>query len=442
MTKQEFDLFIERVSVKGSIMGLESINELLDRMGHPEDKLRFIHIAGTNGKGSVLAFTSTILKCAGYKVGRYISPVIERYNEKIQVNGKSISNEDLYDGMEFIKKHCDNMVADGKGCPTLFEIETALAFWYFMKQQVDIVVLETGMGGRDDATNVIPAPEVAVLTSISRDHMAILGNTLTEIATVKAGIIKKGCHVVSAIQDAEACAVIDNICKEQSINVRYAEFPTKIKYGLEKQTFDYKGYKKIEISLCGTYQPDNAALALEIISALRERGYDIPEKAVRRGFIETKWVGRFTVLSKKPLFIMDGAHNVAAAKELRRSIELCIPSKPLIFIMAMFGDKEYEKVIEETAGLASFIIATATPDNPRALPAVDLAKAIARVNPNVTTADSIEEAAEMALVLSGFDGTPEAKKMAGRCAIIAFGSLSYLGRLKAYMEKDKKIVKI
>lgn len=434
MTKQEFEDFVDKVSVKGSVLGLESMNALLDRMGHPEQSLKYIHIAGTNGKGSVLAFTSTILKCQGLKVGRYISPVIEKYNEKIQINEKSISQKDLYEGMEFIKQIYEKMAQDKLNLPTIFEIETALAFWYFARNNCDIVVLETGMGGREDATNVIPSPEVAVLTSISMDHMAILGDSIEKIASVKAGIIKPGCQVVSALQEEEAKAVIEKEANANNTTVRYAKEPTNVRYGLDKQMFSYGNQKNLEIELCGTYQPINACIALEVIDALRERGYIISDKAVRQGLLRTKWVGRFTILCKKPLFIMDGAHNADAAKQLRTSILTYLKGKPLIFIMGVFADKEYEKVIAETADLASFIIAVATPDNSRALPAIDLAKAVSKVNPNVTNADSIEEAAEMAFLLSG-NLAPLGRATIGKCAIVAFGSLSYLGRLKAFIDK-------
>lgn len=434
MTKLELEEFIDKVSVRGSVLGLSTMNNLLERMGHPEQTLSFVHIAGTNGKGSVLAFTSTILKKAGYTVGRYISPVIETYNEKIQINEKNISQKDLCEGMEYIRTIYDAMESEGLALPTIFEIETALAFWYFQKKKCDIVVLETGMGGREDATNVIPSPEVAVLTSISMDHMAILGDSLDKITSVKAGIIKSGCTVVSAQQDIEVCKVIEAAASGKQVAVKYAKEPRRVKYGLEKQVFSYEEYDDLEITLCGTYQPVNACIALEVIRALIDRGYTIPEKAIRQGLVQTKWVGRFTVLCKKPIFIMDGAHNADAARQLRSSILTYLKGKPLIFIMGVFADKEYEKVIAETADLASFIIAVATPGNPRALPAIDLANAISKVNPNVTTADSIEEAAEMALLLSG-NSAPLGKATLGKCAIVAFGSLSYLGRLKAFVEK-------
>ncbi len=440
MTKSEFEEFVEQVSVKGSVYGLESIKALLFRLGNPEKSLRFVHIAGTNGKGSVLAYTSTILKCAGYKVGRYISPVIKQYNEKIQIGEKAISQRNLYEGMEKIKNICEQLVNEGKPCPTIFEIETALAFWYFNEKKVDIVVLETGMGGRDDATNVIPAPEVAVLTSISMDHMAILGDSLEKIARVKAGIIKEGTSVVSAPQEIEIVKVIEEECAAVGVPLSIADRPSKVKYGLEKQTFDYKDYKKLEISLIGTYQPDNAAVALEIIMKLAQKGYKITEKAVRKGLAETKWDGRFTVIARKPLFIIDGAHNHDAAKRLRESIDVYLKGKSLIYIMGVFADKEYKKVIAETAGAASFIIALQTPNNSRALPATSLASEIAKVNDKVTTADSIEEAVEMALLLAGNGGAVQDKKGAGKCAIIAFGSLSFLGKVQDYViNVDKNI---
>ncbi len=435
MKYQEALDYIESIQSYGIVPGLKSITELCRRIGDPQKRLKFIHIAGTNGKGSVLAYTSTILKCAGYRVGRYISPAIFEYRERIQVNGRNITKDMLCEGVETIRNACYEMAEAGLSHPTPFEVETALGFWYFDKQGCDIVVLETGMGGLTDATNLIHDTEVAVLTCISMDHMKFLGNTLEDIATQKAGIIKSGCDVVSAMQKDEA---MEAIClaakaKECPLYVADVDCIENLRRGtgknLECQKFDYKGadgcvMKQLEIHLAGAVQPENALLAIEVIRILQKRGYDISESAIRKGLKETVWTGRFSVISKKPLFVVDGAHNEDAARKLARSIEFYFTNKRIIYIMGILRDKEYEKVIALTHGYADQIITITPPENPRAMSAYELAQEIAKVHPNVTAVDSLEEAVEMARLLAG----PED-------VILAFGSLSFLGRLIKIVER-------
>lgn len=435
MTEKEIQNFIEELNEYGSVFGTDTMKELLKRMGNPEEKCKVIHVAGTNGKGSVVAYVSTVLTTAGYKTGRYTSPAIFEPREIIRVDGKNITEKAWKEGWECIEKHVREMQADGLKSPTLFEAETALAFWYFAFKECDFAVLETGLGGREDATNVVTHPLVCVLTSISMDHMAILGNTLEKIAREKAGIIKKGATVVSGVQEKEAMEVIGKACKEFGCYLRVAQMPRCIRYGLEKQTFSYENntvnpevsYKKIQISLAGICQPENAAVALEVLEALKEKGIALPLPAIEKGMKETRHPGRFSILQKKPLFLMDGAHNEAAAIRLRESLELYFSGEKLIFILGVLKDKEYEKIIAHTADFASHIITVTPPENPRALPAYELAKEAEKVHPLVTTADSIEEAVEIASLLGG-----------GECAMIAFGSLSYLGRLKKVVETKQK----
>ena len=426
MTDREIQEFIDKLGTYGSVLGLDLVRELLRRLGNPQDKCKVIHIAGTNGKGSVLAYVSTVLYKAGYRVGRYLSPVIHEYREKIQINEKNITKKALAEGMTLIRDAISEMERDGFSSPTLFEAETSLAFWYFAKKECDYVVLETGLGGREDATNVISAPLVCVLTPVSMDHMAILGKTLGEIARVKCGIIKPGAVVVSGIQENEVFAIVKETAEKNGCKLQVAKAPEKVSYGLEKQTFSYGPYKKVQITLGGIYQPENAALALEVITALRSLGVTISDVALAEGMKSTRWDGRFTLLRKKPIFIMDGAHNEAAAIRLRESLETVLCDKRKIFIIGVLKDKEYVKVLEHTADLAEHIITLMPPENPRALPAYELAKEAERYHSRVTTADSVEEAVEIASLLSG----PE-------CAIIAFGSLSYLGRLEQVVRKDR-----
>ena len=418
--------FMQSTAHLGSVPGLARLQALLSRLGHPERQSRYIHVAGTNGKGSVSAMTASILQAAGYRVGKYISPVIIEYCEKIQIGKQKITHKDLCEGLEIIKKHCAAMVSDGFHHPTPFEIETALAFWYFREKQCDIVVLETGMGGREDATNLITTTQVAVLASIGMDHMKFLGNSLEEIATHKTGICKPGCQVVSMRQKEAAQKVVEQTAAELGCILTMADAANAkhVKYGLKKQTFDYENYKKLEITLAGKFQVANAVLALEAVQALEKCGYEIKETAIRKGLKETVWNGRLQILEEHPLFIVDGAHNEDAAAKLADSIEFYFTNKRIIYIMGMLKDKEVDRVIALTEKYADQILTVTPPDNPRAMHAYDLATEVAKVHPNVTAVDSLEEAVELSHLLAGRDDV-----------ILCFGSLSYLGRILKLMEK-------
>lgn len=435
MKYQEALDYIEDIQAYGIVPGLESIKELCRLIGNPQERLKFVHIAGTNGKGSALAYVSTILKCAGYRVGRYISPTIMEYRECIQVNGRNITKDALCEGVEIIRNACYEMTDRGLPHPTPFEVETALGFWYFEKQGCDIVVLEAGMGGLTDATNLIQNTEVAVLASISMDHMKFLGNHIGAIAEQKAGIIKSGCEVVSAMQKDEAMEVISRVAQEKECPLHVAEVDciVNLKRGtgrnIECQKFDYQAadglcMKQLEIHLAGAVQPENALLAIETVRVLQAKGYRITEAAIRKGLAETVWLGRFSVIGRKPLFVVDGAHNEDAARKLARSVEFYFTNRRIIYIMGILRDKEYEKVIELTHKYADQIITITPPENPRAMGAYELAQEIAKVHPQVTAVDSLEEAVEMARLLA----EPED-------VILAFGSLSYLGRLIKIVER-------
>ncbi|MCM1047685.1 MAG: bifunctional folylpolyglutamate synthase/dihydrofolate synthase [Clostridiales bacterium] len=414
--------YIGSIQRYGSVLGLQNMQRLCERLGNPQESLKFVHIAGTNGKGSVLAYVSTVLWTAGYKVGRYISPTIQDYRERFQINGKSIAKTKFCAYLEQVKQAVWQMEAEGLSHPTPFEIETAIAFLYFADKKCDIVVLETGLGGRLDATNIISTTVCAVLTSISMDHMAVLGKSLEEIAKQKAGIIKDNCRVVSCRQKLEAAKVIEDTAKAHGARLTVADsaMASHIKYGLSKQSFSYGKYKKLEITMSGEYQIDNAVLALEVINALQDEGFKISEDKLRQGLLLTKWLGRFSVIGKKPLFIIDGAHNEDAAKRLAESVRFYFTNKRIIYIMGVLADKEYDKIISETYELAQHIIAIKPPHNARALDAYELAAALKEYHNSVTVADSISEAVEMAYLLAGKDSDT---------VIIAFGSLSYLGEL-------------
>lgn len=418
MTYEEAKQFLEECNQYAGELTLEPLEEMLRRLGNPQDKLSFVHIAGTNGKGSVLAYVSTVLKQAGYRVGRYLSPTIFSYRERIQVNEAYISREDLVRLTGRIQEVGEQMLRSGLRHPTMFEAETVLAFLYFAEQKCDLVVLETGMGGRTDATNVIRNTKVAVLASISMDHMGFLGDTLAEIAENKAGIIKPGCTVVTMKQKPEAEAAIQEKAEAWGCTVIHADPADAVnrKRGLFLQSFDYRGHQGMEIGLAGEYQFDNAVLAMEVIGELKRRDYRIGKDAVRNGLKETVWPGRFTVIAEGPCVIVDGAHNRDAAEKLSQTIEKYLNGKRLIYVMGVLADKEYDAVIRRTANYASEIITVMTPDNVRALPAETLAKAVCMYNSHVQAAESIRDAVEKAYELAGKEDV-----------ILAFGSLSYLG---------------
>ncbi len=428
MKYEEAVAYMESLSSYGIVPGLGNISNLCEKLENPQSRLSFVHIAGTNGKGSVLAYISTILKTAGYKVGRYISPTIFEYRERIQINNRPISKKELCLLVEQMRTVCEELVAEGKPHPTPFEVETAMAFSYFEKQGCDIVVLETGMGGRRDATNIVENTLVSVLTSVSLDHMQYLGGDLREITREKAGIIKPGCQVVTTMQEPEVLDVIKEQAGLHQVSVSIADAGAckRVRFGLEKQRFDYGEWKDITITMAGKHQISNAVLAIEVIKALETKGYRVPEKALYKGFLETKWPGRFTLLGKKPYFVVDGAHNEDAAKKLAESIEFYFTNKRIIYIMGILRDKEYEKIIGLTHSYAEQIITVATPNRSRTLSSYELASEVARVHPNVTAVDSLEEAVEIAYLLAGKEDV-----------IIAFGSLSFTGKLMNIVEKRK-----
>ncbi len=429
MNYTEVTEYVESLQGLGIVPGLSNIMNLCEKLGNPQKDLSFVHIAGTNGKGSVLAFVSTILKTAGYRTGRYISPTIFEYRERIQVNGRMISKEALCRLMERVKEACDALVEEGKPHPTPFEVETALAFLYFKEKKCDIVVLETGMGGEQDATNLIENTLVCALVSISLDHMGILGDTLEKIALQKAGIIKKGCHVVSAPQADEVVRVIQEKCKEQQASLTIADMESlkKKKSTLSKQQFSYGSYKDLEISLIGRYQMENAAIAVEVIKALAGKGYPVSEKALRKGLLETDWPGRFDLLLKKPVFIADGAHNRDGAKRLAECIEFYFTNRRIIYIMGMLRDKEQEEVISATYPFASQILTVPTGGG-RGTTSYELAQKVQQYHGNVTALDSVEEAVELSLLMADKD-----------TVIIAFGSLSFLGKLMTVVKNRSEI---
>ncbi|MBE6541975.1 MAG: bifunctional folylpolyglutamate synthase/dihydrofolate synthase, partial [Ruminococcaceae bacterium] len=307
MTYSEALEYIHSVSWKGSRPGLERISELCTLLGHPEDSLKFIHIAGTNGKGSTSAMIASILSESGYRVGLYTSPFIEEFNERIMLCGENISNEDLARDTEYVKQFADKM----EDSPTEFELITAIAFVYYKRKGCDYVVLECGLGGRLDSTNVINTSVLSVITGIDLDHTAILGDTTEKIASEKAGIIKKGVPVIFGEGDGDAECVIRTAAENMGSEYIRTDFSkiSSIKTSLTGTEFYFDG-KLIKINLRGIYQTRNAATVITAVNALREHGIKISDEAVEMGLKKAEWKARFETLSDFPLVIYDGAHNL------------------------------------------------------------------------------------------------------------------------------------
>lgn len=429
MSYPEVMEYVEGLGRYGIVPGLGNMENLCGKLGNPQDSLQFVHIAGTNGKGSTLAFLSQILKEAGYRTGRYLSPTIFDYRERIQANNRPISKKELCRQMAVMREACEELVREGKPHPTAFEIETAMAFQYFKEQGCQVVVLETGMGGLLDATNIITNTLLAVFTSISYDHMAVLGKSLKEIAWNKAGIMKPGAAAVALLGEDEVMEALTQ--KAQGLGVPMEIVDPReakgIRRGLEKQLFSYREYPGLEIRLAGLYQVENALLAVAAAKQLSGAGFSISWQAVYKGLSGATWPGRFQVLAKKPYVVADGAHNRDGACRLAQSIQFYFAGRRIVYIIGMLRDKEHEEILKTAAPLAQHIITVPT-KGPRGFASYELALCAGRYHGNVTAEDSVEEAVEMAYLLADKD-----------TAIIAFGSLSYLGSLiKAVERKNSK----
>lgn len=419
MTYEETMEFIQNTNKFGSVLGLDNIKELLRRLGNPQEKLKIVHIAGTNGKGSILAYLASVFRESGYRAGRYVSPASFTYEERFRINEENISKEDLCFYMERLKKVSEEMVGDEKDHPTMFEIETALSFLYFLDQKTDVVLLETGMGGRLDATNVVSRPICTVIGSIGYDHMQYLGTTLPEIAGEKAGILKEGCPVISYDNGEEVNAVIKTAAYKKHCPIEFVNSAgiRILSQNLNGQSFAYRSsrgrfYEKIEIPLLGSHQIPNAATALEVLEIIKNY-YCISEFQTEEGFRNTIWRGRLEKLSEHPLIFCDGAHNPDGAARLAEFLENNFTNRRIIYIIGVLADKEYEKMIKITAKLADRIY-TVAPDNERALSSRELASVVQKYHADV------RERSRLASCLE------EVKKEAGEeDVIVIFGTLSF-----------------
>jgi len=393
MTYSEALQYIHSVSWKGSRPGLERTTELLEKMGNPQDKLKFIHVAGTNGKGSFCAMTANILKCAGYKVGLYTSPFVLRFNERMKINGEDIPDAELAKITEYVKPFADSM----QDAPTEFELITAIAFEYFSRQKCDVVVLECGMGGRLDSTNVIKKPLLSVITGISFDHTAFLGNTIPEIAREKAGIIKQNCPVLFCSDNTEAAKIIKakaDECGSDYFEVDRSSFTLKAT-SLDGSIFDFYDYKNVNIPLLGSYQPHNACNALAAVNLLNSCNFRIPVRAIYDGLATVQWRARFEKLSDSPVIISDGGHNPEGIDAAIESVKLYFPNQKVILITGVMADKDYSYMAQKMSEVASTAFCV-TPDNPRALSAEDFSKVFESMGVSAVPCESVESAVNAA----------------------------------------------
>ena len=359
---------------KKDFFSLDAELSLLEKLGNPQNYLNYVHVAGTNGKGSTVSYITSILMEAGKTVGTFASPFLFRYNELFKVNNVDITDEDFAEIFSMVKPAYDELASEGI-YPSEYEILTSMSFIYFREKNCNIVVMEVSLGGRLDTTNVIPTPLATVITPISYDHMSILGNTLTEIATEKAGIIKTGTIVVTPImQHREVKNVLEKKCSEKAVRLVYFDSPKVIERSLHGQVFEFNGVN-YRTKLLGTYQIDNAAQAICTCIKLREKGYKISDDAIEQGIAKTEWFGRFTIIRENPYVIIDGGHNRQGAAVLRQSLEEYFPGKKITFILGLLADKEVDIILNELMPIADKCYVTAVP-NKRTMDPENLAKMI------------------------------------------------------------------
>lgn len=378
------------------------MKELAEKLGRPDKKLKFVHVAGTNGKGSTCALIASALQCAGYKTGLFTSPYITSFNERFCINGKNISDRELCEITEYIKPFADTLT---NGAPNEFELICAIGLEYFYRNSCDIVVFEVGLGGLYDATNIIDAPEAAVICAIGLDHTALLGNTREEIAQNKAGIIKHGSDVIIYDEPESVYKVIESKCKDEGCDLYTADFSrlSGVRTTLDGAVFNYGGLKNVKIGLCGAYQPYNAAVALKTLEILKKRGFDIPGKAIYDGFLAVRWQGRFEILCKNPCFILDGSHNPQGLNAAVNSLNLYFPEKKCRFLVGVMADKDVSGIACALIPKAESFI-TVKPDNVRAMSADRLKSVLESLGAkNVSAANNVKDGVN-ALLSGAKDG--------------------------------------
>ena len=413
--------YIFGIYSRGKKDGLKRITELLALLGDPQKSLRFVHVAGTNGKGSVCSMLAGILTAAGYKTGLFTSPFIGRFNERIRINGADIPDDALAEVTGYVREFAERMPI----LPSEFELVTAIAMEYYKREGCDIVVLETGLGGLLDATNVIDPPLLAVITTIDYDHKKELGPTLADIAAHKAGILKPGSVCVTCTQAPEAARVIRDACETRGLPLYVAESAdiVPLSASLEGQSFRFRG-REYFVSLAGEYQPQNASLAITAAHVLRSRGFALPDETIDRALAQARWEGRFELLRRDPIFVVDGGHNpqgvraaVASARQLLAGIQLTV-------LLGVMADKDFSKMFELVDTIAYRYVATA-PDYPRAMPSGQLAEQLRRFHKPIETVPCVTDAVKVATELALKDKNG---------AVLALGTLYMVGDVRAAVQ--------
>lgn len=412
MTEQEAVQYIEAFTWSTTRLGLERTRELLSRLGDPQKRLKFIHITGSNGKGSCSAMLASVFREAGYKTGLYISPYIEEFRERIQINGRYIPSEALCRVTEKIRDAAEQM----SDHPSQFELVTAAGMLYFAEESCDIVILEVGMGGALDSTNVIDAPECAVLMNIGLEHTEYLGSTLEEIAATKSGIIKSGCEAVLYAQSEEVTRVVRKAAEEKNVPLTIAgtENLTLLQRSIDGQTF-LMDKKEYTLALQGGHQLHNCAVVLAVIDAMRRRGWQIGEEAIKAGLKNVRWPARFEIIGTDPLFILDGGHNPQCAEALSGALGELFPGQKFLFLCGILADKDYRQMLTSIRPFADKLFCI-TPDSPRALQAEELKAVCEELGIEAEAFSSVEE---------GLSAVLAAQK-----PVVAFGSLYMAGKVR------------
>lgn len=438
MTYEETIEKIHKLNKFGSKLGLERMGKLMELLGNPQDEMQVIHVAGTNGKGSVCRYVYTVLKEAGYTVGLYTSPFLERFTERIECNGMEISQEDLIKNATQVFEKVDEMLAMGLDSPTEFELVTAIGFCYFKDKDIDFLVLEVGLGGRGDSTNIVRNPIITAITSISYDHMEYLGDTLEKIAIEKAGIIKNGVPVISNVKDEGAAREIEKIALAKGCpyyGVRLGEIHNLMQsisgYGFDlkmnERLFPSVQYDNLLIPMIGMHQVENAICAISVIEVLKEKGIiNVSTNEMYVGMRKAVQTGRMEVISHNPMVIIDGAHNEAGAKALENVMKFHFPKQNIFMIVGMLADKKMDKLLESFCAIASQLIAT-EPDNPRKLDATILCDAIEKNGKPCIAFPDPEEAFLYAM-----------ERINPNDIVVVAGSLYLIGRIRGMVKNEKK----
>ena len=420
--------YLEKVrSQKGIVLGLDTMRHLMAKLNNPQDKVKFIQVAGTNGKGSTAAYLTSILSEAGIKVGRYTSPAVFSSTEQYFACGGCISESEYAKGMTAVAEAAASL--DGE-TPTAFEQETALAFWYFAQKGCELAILEAGLGGDMDATNIVTTTVCSIITSISMDHCRILGNKISEIAAHKAGIIKPGAPVICIEQKEDAMEPIRAAAKaaDTPLYEVHRDEVRQIFSDKRESIVFFREFVNLHLKMLGSCQPENAALAVQAASVL-SRSYPIEKKHIYDGIEKTRWGGRFELHSGSPDIILDGAHNPDGIRRLRESVNQMFGAVPICYVCGVLADKDYEKEIEILFGRASNVF-TVTPPSPRAMKSTDLKAAIKERFPQlkVTSFDS-EDGIEKAMEAAVSQNNP----------VVVCGTLTILARVKEWMNCNNRL---